>query len=593
MGVDAVGIDSVCARTIRPAMKLHKQNPSPIIWMNVTTSANWTRPPVGIVRVEQALCRELAKLYSKEEFKQCVWMDGEFVEHIAAQAEGSCEADAAAQLVFPKSASFDVPRRMLSRAIAAYQLEKNAEPSGEVAAAVDVRFPLSGNNLGRPGPGDILVSVGLDWDYPYSAEFYKIAATKDIKLITCCYDLIPVLYPQYCVGDVASRFKEYFNMLAWGSAAVLCISEQTKRDYDALCVQIGAPLRPSIVFPLGDNVPASVGEMSAEIVALTQMPYILFVSTIERRKNHEVLYRAYHLLAQAGYRAILPKLVFVGMPGWGVNDLLKDIELDPLTSGLIVQLNHVTDNELCALYEHALFCVFPSLYEGWGLPVGEALALGKAVLASGQGSLPEVGGELVRYLPPWNPQVWANAILEMISSPTRIADMEKNVRKSYSPREWSAAGLKVKQVIDQVFQATEVGKERVLYPGYDFSTNVGVHVGATLQSTGDSGFLMFGPHRSLQAGHYMIQVFDAPMKREAGKFAFDCVGAGGDLLYWQNTILVDDAMPSTTSGQGDLFPLLHFNVSIAEDTDNYEIRCVRESGHIVLTKVVITRLSHA
>ena len=70
------------------------------------------------------------------------------------------------------------------------------------------------------------------------------------------------------------------------------------------------------------------------------------------------------------------------MPGWGVGDLLKDIELDPLTKGMIVQLNHVNDAELLRLYESSMFCVFPSLYEGWGLPVGEALSLGKAVLCS-------------------------------------------------------------------------------------------------------------------------------------------------------------------------------------------------------------------
>ena len=104
----------------------------------------------------------------------------------------------------------------------------------------------------------------------------------------------------------------------------------------------------------------------APVQAATKQPFILFVSTIERRKNHEVLYRAYHLLARQGTIESLPKLVFVGMPGWGVGDLLKEIELDPLTRGMIIQLHHVSDGELSYLYKKALFCVFPSLYEGVG-----------------------------------------------------------------------------------------------------------------------------------------------------------------------------------------------------------------------------------
>ena len=72
---------------------------------------------------------------------------------------------------------------------------------------------------------------------------------------------------------------------------------------------------------------------------------------------------------------------------------MKDIELDPLTRGLIIQLNHVTDGELSHLYKKAPFCCVPVVIRRLGPPVGEALAMGKAVIASGEGSLPEVGGD--------------------------------------------------------------------------------------------------------------------------------------------------------------------------------------------------------
>jgi glycosyltransferase involved in cell wall biosynthesis len=428
-------------------MQITKSKKVPTVWMNVTTSANWTRPPVGIVRVEQALCEELGKLLGITRFKQCVWVDGEFSEWIPTSTEEDERHAKAVDIIFPNSKSFDLSRKFLARALGTFE-RKSINKSSASSNLLEISVPLDTLINTRPVYGDIIISVGLDWDQPYTSAFFDLSNKHGLKIITCCYDLIPVLFPQYCVGDVASRFKEYFNMLTWGSAAVLCISKQTQNDYLALCSQLGAPERPTCILPLGDNVPSGNGDISPAIEAVLAEPFILFVSTIERRKNHEVLYRAYHLLCQLGHKHLLPKLVFVGMPGWGVGDLLKDIELDPLTQGLIIQLNHVNDGELGELYKKALFCVYPSLYEGWGLPVGEALAVGKAVLASNQGSLPEVGGNLVKYLDPWNSKSWADAILEWVTSPSAIQQMERKVVEQYEVRSWAAAAKSVEQLID-------------------------------------------------------------------------------------------------------------------------------------------------
>jgi glycosyltransferase involved in cell wall biosynthesis len=159
------------------------------------------------------------------------------------------------------------------------------------------------------------------------------------------------------------------------------------------------------------------------------------VSTIERRKNHETLYRAYTRLVEAG-EANLPLLVFVGMPGWGVNDLMADLRLDPRTKDLIKLLHHVNDADLARLYQHALMTVFPSLYEGWGLPVAESLAAGKCCLASGVASIPEVGGDLVDYVDPWNVPAWSERLLWYFNNPSLVADKEARIKESYQPMSW-------------------------------------------------------------------------------------------------------------------------------------------------------------
>jgi glycosyltransferase involved in cell wall biosynthesis len=467
--------------------------PTRTIWMNVTTSAFWQRPPVGIVRVERSLSAELAKLYG-DTFRQCIWQGQKFVAW-APEAEKNAKQDAPLTIskgasqkgeadlpavfpILPKRQALKtlaqslfslmpsrlqpVTNRLLhtlkprfARWLERYKQKKLTAMSSQLvktSPAGPLEKPAERDAIGDIfAPGDILISVGLDWDYSYYKEFYKLRQLSKIKIVTCCYDLIPVLYPQYCVSDVASHFTSYFLDVADGSDLVLCISRQSETDLNDMLVRTGGARPPTWVFPLGDNVPQADGDgLSANIQDLCKEPFILYVSTIERRKNHEILYRAYHLLCATGHKEKLPKLVFVGMQGWGVGDLMKDIELDPLVDNSILRLNHVTDTELKALYEASMFCVFPSLYEGWGLPVGEALSMGKVVLASDRGSLPEVGGELVKYIDPWSAQAWAQAILEMVEDTQGRRNWEKKVQKNYHIRTWQSAATSVQSAIEKI-----------------------------------------------------------------------------------------------------------------------------------------------
>lgn len=469
---------------------------TPIVWMNITTSSSWKRPPVGIVRVERSLCAELAKLYG-ERFKTCVWDGQKFIEcapafqnHPATDSFHSDEAQARAPHapfppIFPilpkRKAVIALAQGLLSlapirlrpyinRLLYALRSQTRRLLSNDrlrrVAALIGTKSPTSMSvKSGEPeitsvmsdeayrlfSSGDALLSVGLDWDHSYYKHFYALRAFKGVKIVTCCYDLIPVLYPQYCVNNVAGIFTSYFLELADGSDLVLCISRQSEKDLNELLDRTGGARPPTHVFPLGDNVPiAGIEEMSAEVKELCKEPFILFVSTIERRKNHEVLYKSYHLLCTQGKQRDLPKLVFVGMQGWGVDELLKDIELDPLTQGLIVRLNHVNDAELRSLYEAAKFCVFPSLYEGWGLPVGEALSMGKAVICSNRGSLPEAGGELVLYVDPWSPQAWADELYRMATDAEWRGQWEQMAREHYHAKTWFEAATSVKESFTKI-----------------------------------------------------------------------------------------------------------------------------------------------
>jgi glycosyltransferase involved in cell wall biosynthesis len=563
----------------------------PTIWMNVTTSANWKRPAVGIVRVEKAICEEVAKLLPDGRLRECRWQEGRFVELTQRCSTVVTESEPKGALLSSAEASASVvdPPSRPNRFARFISLLRNSDEIRNAAEA-EVETERAGTVPGRKQTlptdpfkaGDILISVGLEWDYPYHKDFFRLRKERGIRIITCCYDLIPVLYPQYCVGDVASHFKQYFLDSACGSDAILCISKQSERDLKRVLWEAGAAEPNTYVIALGDNVPSGTGVISEQVSNLTKEPFLLFVSTIERRKNHEVLYRAYHLLCQESKRDSLPKLVFVGMPGWGVTDFLKDLELDPLTKGLIVQLNNANDAELRLLYEAASFCLYPSFYEGWGLPVGEALALGKAVLSSDRGSLPEVGGDLVRYVDPWNPVAWAEAIWGLLSRPDQLDSITNRIRSIYRARRWQETAATVKWVIDDLML---LPRDIDLWPGYTMSSLVGEQSGPLIRSTGVPGYLMFGPYWSFSPGAYRISVWDVARDRTHGLAKFDVVSNQGHVVHWAQKI---EVQPREHLDSDE--PLLEISVNLHEPAESLQVRCEILSGSLTLSRLKINQM---
>ena len=175
--------------------------------------------------------------------------------------------------------------------------------------------------------------------------------------------------------------------------------------------------------------------------------FVLSVSTIQSRKNFDLLYHLWRRLTEEGV-ADLPTLVIVGQPGFGSNDLLWQIEHDPLIRQNIVHLRHAHDEELSWLYQNCLWTLFPSFYEGWGLPLSESLALGKYCLASNTSSLPEAGAGFAKHIDPLDFAAWRQAVLELMSSPDALARIEANIRAGYRPVTWAqSAGILAKELL--------------------------------------------------------------------------------------------------------------------------------------------------
>lgn len=432
------------------------------IWIDVTTLANWRRPAVGILRVEQQLCLWLTRVRPEaQRFCRYERSTGQFFELDADTVAGHLRRiDAYASRDLGNSPSSVAGRlkpllRALLLRLARYspslaQRLVNHKPRIlsllGAARRLAARFRPRSRSLPAQHPGapvqlaagSVYVSLGLDWDYKDMAQLYRLKQAHGFKTLFFCYDIIPVRFPHLCVADVSRQFAHYFADLAWAADRVLCISESTRRDLRNFLERVGVPSPPTAIIHLGGEIQSggeTQGAVSDTITRLLNAPYILFVSTIERRKNHEILYRAYTRLVEEGVP--LPRLVFVGMPGWGVHDLLTDIALDPRVQGLIVQLDHVSDTELAMLYRHAGFTVYPSLYEGWGLPVAESLAFGKFCLCANTASLPEVGRDWVEYLDPWDLPAWVERLRHYITHPEDVAAHNARIAAEYRAHPWS------------------------------------------------------------------------------------------------------------------------------------------------------------
>jgi glycosyltransferase involved in cell wall biosynthesis len=170
---------------------------------------------------------------------------------------------------------------------------------------------------------------------------------------------------------------------------------------------------------------------------------VLFVSTIEVRKNHQLLMRVWRRLLEEMRPSDVPWLVFVGRIGWMVDDFVRQLHACDFLNGRIIVIADATDTELAALYRSCLFTVFPSLYEGWGLPVTESLSLGKPCLASDRTSLPEAGGPFARYFDPENVAEATAAIRGAIEDRDGLRRWEDQIKREFRPTpcEDSAAEL--------------------------------------------------------------------------------------------------------------------------------------------------------
>ncbi|MBX9838684.1 MAG: hypothetical protein K2X69_10275, partial [Silvanigrellaceae bacterium] len=206
---------------------------------------------------------------------------------------------------------------------------------------------------------DVYISLGIDW---YQSNYDLLSFLKNkigFKFIGICYDLIPISYPQYIQSQAFSCcFFKYIFYLNHISDKIACISEFTRTallDFrKAHSIENSVDIE---TIYIGDNLGGEQHLSDCQGESNFPRDYVLYVSTVESRKNHVVLVKAYVLAYEN--RIDLPELIIVGMFGWGISEFHDLFKKHPFLRDKIKIYDRVNDQTLNQLYLRSLFCVFP------------------------------------------------------------------------------------------------------------------------------------------------------------------------------------------------------------------------------------------
>jgi glycosyltransferase involved in cell wall biosynthesis len=276
----------------------------------------------------------------------------------------------------------------------------------------------------------------IDVDVMFGANYFLprlLGAVARRRVITI-HDLTFKRFPELLQKETLVNLEYHMQREIAHADAVICVSESTRRDL--LAFYDIDPAR-AITILSGLAVPDARATSTA---SLLPSRYILFVSTIEPRKNLDVLLDAYAGLRSSG--AYDGALVVVGRVGWKSESIVTR-----LREPGIIHLDYLPAEQLAAIYQNAELFIFPSIYEGFGFPLLEAMSYGIPSIAAQSSSLPEIGGDAALYFDPGNAKALESQMKRVLSDPELRQRLAQAGAARAAQFRWDAAAEKTLAVL--------------------------------------------------------------------------------------------------------------------------------------------------
>ena len=276
-------------------------------------------------------------------------------------------------------------------------------------------------------------------DIYHASDWVQFPA--EAKIVTTVHDLAPIIYSQYHDKKIINVHRRRLELARTYADSIIVVSENTKKDFLKLYPYPEEKIK--VIY----EAPAISPDLSKEPLnrhsqdVLPKKPYILTVSSLNPRKNIKKLIQAFTIFRQ---KHSLYDLIVVGDFGWGER-------FDNHTH--IRFINHVSQKRLAEHYRGAELFVYPSLYEGFGLPVLEAMSFGVPVVTSNASSLPEIAGDAAVLVDPTSTQAIVNGMEKALGEKNKLIRLGRERIKQFS---WVKCAIKTLSVYNSLVSKSEI-----------------------------------------------------------------------------------------------------------------------------------------
>ncbi|MEP6960785.1 MAG: glycosyltransferase family 1 protein [Acidobacteriota bacterium] len=267
------------------------------------------------------------------------------------------------------------------------------------------------------------------------------------RLTATIYDMTCWLFPELHTAGTLQADRESAERIWSRADALIAISHKSKED--AVKILGVKEERIHVVYPGVEQEYFRVSDADVARVRSRyslQRPYVLFVSTIEPRKNLDRLIAAYRQLAGSTREAF--DLAVAGPGGWKSEQTLASLRSGSIPG--VKYLGYVAEGDMLGLFAGATVFAYPSLYEGFGLPVLQAMAAGVPVLAGATGSLPEVASDPAVFVDPYSVDDIRNSLERLLTSPSERAIRSAEGRAHAANFRWDTCAEETWRVFERI-----------------------------------------------------------------------------------------------------------------------------------------------